>query len=141
MSTFKKDKNLTRNPRKKEAVGQEHKTALPKQIKMDYWIPASEMLVGVRQNQMIINGIVYCDFCWCIRPDDMSPCGCLAAPVRSCEDCANSKDPCIFCNPSHHANFKAAMAALEELMEPYRELEEQWNSDDDADYNEHRFEY
>jgi hypothetical protein len=108
-----------------------------------YWIPASEMLVGVRQNQMIINGIVYCDFCWCIHADDMSPCVCLAAPVQTCEDCANSKDPCVFCQPSHHANFKAAMAALEELMEPYRELEEKGNSDDeyDADYNEHRFEY
>lgn len=33
------------------------------------------------------------------------------------------------------------MAALEELMEPYRELEENSDDDYDADYNEHRFEY
>lgn len=106
-----------------------------------YWIGASEILVGVRENQMIINGIVYCDFCWCSRPDDMSPCDCLKDPVDSCEDCANTKDPCLFCQPSHHRNFKAAMAALEELMEPYRELEENSDDDYDADYNEHRFEY
>ena len=103
---------------------------------------AKDILVGVRQSQMIINGIIYCDFCWCIRPDDMSLCDCLQAPVLTCEDCANTKDPCVFCQPSHHANFKAAMAALEELMEPYRELEEHWSGDEyDADYNEHRFEY
>ena len=126
---------------------------------------ATEVLIGVRENQMIINGIVYCDFCWCTRPDDRSLCPCLKDKVESCEDCANTKDPCAFCNPSHHANHKVAMAEMEKIL---ASLEEQYppcaacndagtfcetcdyiplssryeeNYHDDPDYNEHRFDY
>jgi hypothetical protein len=130
---------------------------------IEEWQPASEVLVGVRQSQMIINGIVYCDFCWCIRPDDRSLCPCLAEEVRSCEDCANTKTPCAFCNPRHHENYTAAMAEMAKIL---ADMEEQYPADicrdcygkktlcmtcgyspedtyddDDPDYNEHRYEY
>jgi len=85
--------------------------------------PANEVLVGVRQNQMIINGIVYCDTCWIVRPDDKSLCPCLQEPVKTCEDCAKAKDPCLFCNPAHHANHKIAMAEFAKIME---DMEEQY---------------
>jgi hypothetical protein len=78
--------------------------------------PANEVLVGVRQNQMIINGVVYCDMCWIVRPDDKSLCPCLQEPVKTCEDCAKAKDPCLFCNPAHHANHKVAMAEMEKIL-------------------------
>jgi len=122
--------------------------------------PASEVLVGVRQNQMIINGQVYCDTCWCIRPDDKTLCPCQKDEVRTCEDCSNTKDPCLFCQPTHHANHKIAMAEMEKILADmeeaypscvssvsYKESQEDldyqkhyWD-EDDADYREHKYEY
>ena len=123
-------------------------------------IQAAEILVGVRQNQMIINGIVYCDTCWIIRPDSKSLCPCQKTEVRTCEDCSNTKDPCAFCNPIHHENHKIAMAELEKIMAEMAEQyppcaacndkgqcaecgsQEHWGEDeDDPDYREHKYEY
>ena len=87
------------------------------------------MLVGARENQMIINGIAYCDRCWTARSsetaDDGSLCACLldAAAIKSCEDCSNSKTPCAFCNPIHHANHQIAMAELDKILEEYKKDE------------------
>ena len=84
--------------------------------KEEEWWPASETLVGVRANQMIINGVVYCDICWVVRADDRSPCACLREPVKTCEDCVTSKDPCAFCTPDHYENHKVAMEEKEKSL-------------------------
>ena len=132
---------------------------------------ASEILVGVRQNEMIINGIVYCDTCWSTKPDDHSLCPCQQAAVRTCEDCSRSKDPCAFCEPTHHHNHKIAMAELDKVLasleeaypqptcatcldketdcmrcgHPENRQEEDYQkhywSEDDPDYREHKYEY
>jgi hypothetical protein len=89
---------------------------------------AKDVMVGVRQNQMIIDGIAYCDFCWTPRSsetaDDDSPCACFKEPVTTCEDCCNSHKPCGFCHPDHFAKYKVAMAILETILAPYKEVEE-----------------
>lgn len=123
---------------------------------------ASNILVGVRQNEMIINGIVYCDTCWTTKPDDHSLCPCLADEVRTCEDCSRSKDPCLFCEPTHHANHKIAMAELDKVLASLEDdptpvcatcLDKETNcercghwdeghwDEDDPDYREHKYEY
>lgn len=132
---------------------------------------ATDILVGVRQNEMIINGIVYCDSCWCTRPDDKTLCPCHKDEVRTCEDCSNTKDPCAFCQPIHHANHKIAMAELEKILASLEEqsppptcstcndkgtecmrcghqenrqeedYQKHYWSEDDPDYREHKYEY
>jgi len=94
---------------------------------------AEDAMVGVRQNQMIINGVAYCNFCWTPRSretaDDDSLCACIKEPVISCEDCSNVNDkPCLFCHPDHFTNYKVAMAILDELLKPYDEKETQHQS-------------
>lgn len=90
-------------------------------------IKAKEVMVGVRQSQMIIEGVAYCDFCWTPRStetaDDDSLCACIKEPVITCEDCCNINKPCLFCHPDHFANHKVAMAILDELLKPYDEKE------------------
>ena len=131
--------------------------------------PANEVMVGVRQNQMIINGIVYCDTCWIVRPDDKSLCPCLQEPVKTCEDCAKAKDPCLFCNPVHHANHRVAMAEMAKILAdieeqyppcsackdnglscetcghcpeyPDQAYQDHYFDEDDPDYREHKYEY
>jgi len=107
---------------------------------------AQEAMVGVRQNQMIINGIAYCDFCWFPRSsetaDDNSLCVCIKEPVTTCEDCCNiHRIPCLFCHPDHFANYKIAMAVLEELLKSYEKEEYEKYEEYDGDYNEHQYDY
>ena len=96
--------------------------------------PAAEMMVGAREAEFIIDGIIYCDTCWIVRAEGQDRCACNAEAPAFCVACP-TRDPCRFCWPERAERHAAAMASLETLMAPMTPLSPQEN--DDEDYYEH----
>lgn len=88
----------------------------------------ANVMVGVAEGIMIIDGIVFCETCWKTKlgPED---CSCVDEMAVACDLCIDpppdSRTPCASCFPERFENWTAAMAALEEIMGPYREMEEE----------------
>jgi len=100
--------------------------------------PAAEMMVGVREAEFIIDGVIYCDCCWVVRAEGQDRCACNAEAPKFCSACP-SRDPCPTCWPERAERHAAAMASLETLMAPLKTVEEEY--DDEAYYErlEHRY--
>ena len=92
--------------------------------------PAAEMMVGVREAEFIIDGVIYCDTCWIVRAEGQDRCACNAEAPAFCVACPD-RDPCRFCWPERAARHAAAMASLETLMAPLKSLEEKEDYDED----------
>ena len=89
----------------------------------------ANVMVGVAEGIMIIDGIVYCETCWKTKlgPED---CSCVGEAVVTCALCISLVEslelrghgkPCAACYPARFENWTAAMAALDEIMAPYEE--------------------
>lgn len=75
-----------------------------------------QMMVGVAEGLMVINGIIYCNTCWVVRATGMGLCACATEEKIVCEACFDSTEPCQTCFPDRRANWTVAMAALATVM-------------------------
>jgi len=104
---------------------------------MEFELPDySNIMVGFDGEGAVYNGILYCETCWKTRLD-LSPCSCSTEEVVKCSLCIVPQEdpriPCAVCFPGRFENWEAASAILEEIMAPYKELEEAEEEDDDWD--------
>jgi len=94
----------------------------------------ANVLVGVAEGIMIIDGVVYCETCWKTKlgPED---CSCVGETVLRCSFCISRVEslelkghgqPCPHCYPARLENWAAAMAALDEIMA----TEEAWDPEE-----------
>ena len=100
----------------------------------------ANVMVGVAEGIMIIDGIVYCETCWKTKLDD-GPCSCVGEAVVTCALCISFVEslelrghgkPCAACYPARFENWTAAMAVLEEIMGPYKEVEAEAETEETA---------
>jgi hypothetical protein len=84
----------------------------------------ANMLIGVAEGVMIIDGIVFCETCWKTKlgPED---CSCVGEAVVKCGLCVvpppDPRTPCAACFPERFENWTAAMALFDEIMGPLQE--------------------
>jgi hypothetical protein len=102
----------------------------------------ANMLIGVAEGVMIIDGIVFCETCWKTKlgPED---CSCVGEAVVKCGLCVtpplDPRTPCAACFPERFENWTAAMALFDEIMGPYQEEQEQQNQGEENQICENCF--
>jgi len=86
----------------------------------------ANIMVGVAEGIMIIDGIVFCETCWKTKLDN-GPCSCVGEAIVKCSLCvdlAPEKDqrtPCAACWPERFENWTTAMTLFDEIMGPLQE--------------------
>jgi hypothetical protein len=84
-------------------------------------INPKEIMVGTVEGFMIVEGTVYCDTCWDIRPDLVSGCPCSKEKKR-CDSCPAS-GPCAICYPERQAAWSVYMQAFDAVLGSFKEPE------------------